>query len=154
MEKKNKSKPIEHILVTGISGSGKSTYARKIAEERKMPLIELDSFDRRWKEPNGYDAGVLAGFRRALEESKVPTIIEGQGIMRVPLEELSEYPLHIVRPDDETIISRRVERMMRTRGLGEDKRAEQIEKAKWLIANDRDNLDRLIQKHPKMFRVE
>lgn len=78
-----------HILVTGVSGSGKSTYARELSKKTGLPIVALDEFDTSWKEED-YTKGARKGVLRALKEINAPSIIEGQGIMRMKIPEISD----------------------------------------------------------------
>lgn len=82
---------LRHILVTGHSGAGKSTYARQLAEELGMPVHELDS---RAKEILSQDYPEHEGLgwpgdlsERVVREAlalDTPHVIEGTQIHDVP----------------------------------------------------------------------
>lgn len=82
---------LKHILVTGHSGAGKTTYARQLAQELGMPLHELDS---RAKEilsqdyPDHEDIGWPGDVsERVVREAlalDTPHVIEGTQIHDVP----------------------------------------------------------------------
>jgi len=65
---------MQRILIIGGSGSGKSTFARKIAERTGLPVIHLDQryFGPGWKEPRQEDwrettAALAAGDRWVMD---------------------------------------------------------------------------------------
>ena len=105
-----------HILVTGPSGAGKSTMARKVSEERGLPLISLDSYPE-WKsyEANkatqSYDDVAQVLINKGLAEPEF-SVIEGQQFMKlqkVP----KDHEFIVVDPGKEQVIKQRVERSKR-----------------------------------------
>lgn len=57
----------QRILVVGLSGSGKSTFARTVAEALELPCVELDSL---YWEPNWVDADPEVFRSRVAEATK------------------------------------------------------------------------------------
>ena len=88
-----KAEPTRHVLVTGHSGVGKSTYSEALSKKRKLPIYRLDDDPDfresvgKWKEtgkkPKDHEEVMKRVVDRALKQ-KVPHIIEGTPLLTDP----------------------------------------------------------------------
>jgi len=109
----------EIIIVTGMSGSGKTTYSEGLAKEEKYHIIHLDDIakeimfkkfnikssedSKRWKEEHTVqelikeiDESQIKALKWALKNAKPHTIIEGTGPYKVKSLAL-KYDIHAMK---------------------------------------------------------
>lgn len=93
---------MKFINIIGTTGSGKSTFARKLADKRKLQYIELDNLlwlDDWQESPN---EALFLKLKRAIEQAATGWAIDGLYTRTVPMimEEVDtviwlDYPFHI-----------------------------------------------------------
>lgn len=116
---------LKHILVTGHSGAGKTTYSRQLAEELGIPLHRLDVTTGPIMEaeyPEYWDKGTLGYpedvstrvIQQALNLDK-PHVIEGSHILEIP--ELTEgYKRILIDTPEDRVVEQRAQREYRNQG--------------------------------------
>ena len=89
------SKQAQHILVTGVPGSGKSTVARKLSRELGRDHIELDKVLKKgiW----AYDV---------VQKTKKPSVIEGFQLMDEDPTVFKGHDIRVVDAPDDVITQR------------------------------------------------
>jgi len=114
---------LKHILVTGFSGAGKTTYAKKLSGENKMPHVSLDAHPL-WKQWKGMEVSHLDpeeknAMRRlnnrklvedAIRKAKVPSIIEGVQLMHGDPELLKAHERHLIDTPLDRLVEQRLTR--------------------------------------------
>lgn len=77
------TKPISRVNVIGTSGSGKSTFSKKLAEALQFPFIEMDKifWGPKWKWPSDQD--FFANLKTALD--KPNWVLDGNYTRTVPI---------------------------------------------------------------------
>lgn len=118
------NKTAGHVLVTGHSGSGKSTYAKRLAKETGKPVIHIDEAYPEWREfmrrdkeqhlqPNSPTRDEYLALRRSLVlralATKVPSIIEGTQILGSS-DLWDGHDVKLIDPAESTIVRRRMRR--------------------------------------------
>jgi adenylate kinase family enzyme len=107
-------KEAQNILVTGPSGSGKSFAARKLSEEKKLPLVKLDDYPE-WKAFEKTREDYVGVAKRLVYKAlKEPgrKIIEGQQILS--LDELPKgHKVILIDPGKETTVVQRLRRSIK-----------------------------------------
>lgn len=117
----NPKPTLKHILVSGYSGAGKTTYAKNMADANKMPVVSLDNHPL-WKQWKGMDTAELdpeekAALRRinnrklvadAISTAKVPSIIEGVQLMHGDPELLKGHDRHLIDTPMDHLIEHRL----------------------------------------------
>jgi shikimate kinase len=94
------TKPLRHIVIAGHSGAGKTTFANRLGEHTKMPVIHLDEdpewqandalkdhvecFDKGTETHSNYRALCARVLERALVAAKEPSILEGCQVLIHP----------------------------------------------------------------------
>ena len=95
----------QHILITGLPGSGKTTLAKKIAGELGLPLISLDEVaakNKRW-------AGT-ADARKFIRRLDTPHVIEGTQLLGFRKEDLKGHQVHVLEEPKSVLVDRLVRR--------------------------------------------
>ena len=132
-----KTSSVKHTLVAGHSGAGKTTLSKRLAEQRGLPIYELDKdpdiveqLERQKayiKAGGGLDRGANARlptgpewdipFQRASEAGinralalKTPHVIEGTYLLDRDPKLLRDHELHLVDTPEDLVLNRRVER--------------------------------------------
>ena len=119
--------PVQHILVTGHSGAGKSTYAKSLAEQTGLPLHRFDKVPGMAEAMLGSDLARVHQLQRtAVEESlrnlSTPHILEGTAILAAP-ELTTGHRVVLMDAPREEILKARLNRMVQKaqeRGRPED----------------------------------
>ena len=92
----------QHILITGLPGSGKTTLAKKIAGELGLPLISLDEISRENNHTND--------FRRIVRELDEPHVIEGTQLLGFNKQEIEGHQIHLMEEPKDVLVDRLVQR--------------------------------------------
>ena len=150
----------KHILVTGFSGSGKTTYAKDLAKKKNLPIIHLDE-DPRWKpfmkahpELDHLKPGTERDKLLSLVDSivskalvtKKPHVIEGSQLAYGNISKIKKHDRILIATPVDEVVNRRVQRATeKRRARGEDVdrpgfREEQVAIARKLIAADKKNM--------------
>jgi DNA-directed RNA polymerase specialized sigma subunit/adenylate kinase family enzyme len=94
------------VLVTGVPGSGKTTLAYQLAQERNLPVIQLDLL----KSSKGQLFSDTAALRKLLPTLKSPHVIEGAQILGLNPDELKDYELIVLEQPRDVLVQRLVDR--------------------------------------------
>lgn len=116
---------LKHILVTGHSGAGKSTYAKELAEELGIPRHRLDVTTGPIMEaeyPGYWDDGTMGYPKdvstRVIQEAlglDTPHVIEGSHMLELP--ELTEgYKRILIDTPEDRVVEQRAQREYRNQG--------------------------------------
>lgn len=145
-----------HVLVTGHSGAGKTTLAKKLSKEMQLPIYDIDS-DRLWKKSkvkdheDRYKEGTKAydKFNRVRKKMvdqaldlKKPHIIEGAQLLVDPDRLLGHKTVLVDTPEPRVILQRLV-RDKEDGKLDRDGVRKRVEKAKELIDGLRPQVEKL-----------
>lgn len=84
----------QHILITGVPGSGKTTFAREKARELGIPHVELDKYLRKNK-MNAIDA---------IRNIETPSVVDGVQILGVDPGELKGHKIETMDATDERLM--------------------------------------------------
>ena len=99
------AKKPQHVFITGLPGSGKTTLAKKKAKELGLPLISLDEVaakNKRW-------AGT-ADARRFIRRLDTPHVIEGTQLLGFRKEDLKGHQVHVLEEPKSVLVDRLVRR--------------------------------------------
>ena len=101
VKKKTANKP-QHVFITGLPGSGKTTLAKKIAGELGLPLISLDEISRENNHTND--------FRRIVRELDESHVIEGTQLLGFNKQDFEGHHLQFLEEPKDVLVDRLVQR--------------------------------------------
>ena len=94
----------QHVFITGLPGSGKTTLAKKIAGELGLPLISLDEISRENKYTHTND------FRLAIKELEEPHVVEGTQLLGFNKQDFEGHQIHLMEEPKDVLVDRLVQR--------------------------------------------
>ena len=94
----------QHVFITGLPGSGKTTLAKKKAKELGLPLISLDEISRENKYAHTND------FRRIVRELDEPHVIEGTQLLGFNKQDFEGHHLQFLEEPKDVLVDRLVQR--------------------------------------------
>lgn len=138
---------LRHILVTGQSGSGKSTEADRLGKELNVPVIHLDDqpgFGAPGVDPN-YIEDLDTATQEIINNLDTPHIVEGTQMTGdyFPVELLKQHDLRIMDADEDELVRRLTTRGWNTQSGREYMGAETSDAVRQKIREDKKNIDRL-----------
>lgn len=95
-----------HIFVTGVPGSGKTTESKKLAKDKGLPLLSLDSL----KSETDLKFAGTAESRKALAALDKPHVVEGVQILGFGPKDLKGHELKVMKQPDKVLVDRLVRR--------------------------------------------
>lgn len=116
--KKASDEAVRHIMVTGHSGAGKSTYAKALAARSGLPLYEYDKVPGLAEAMLGNDHETVTRLQRAavadsLKNLKTPHVLEGTALLAAP--ELTQgHQVVLMDAPREAILKARLDRMIQS----------------------------------------
>lgn len=110
-----------HIIITGTSGSGKSSLAKDLSQKLGLPIAATDDnpdFKAAIKNNKIVDGNfkfntqdqIIAA--RKLLKLDTSHILEGSGFLHLDKEELDPHVLHLVNPEKDVVIKQRINRWL------------------------------------------
>jgi DNA-directed RNA polymerase beta subunit len=114
---KTAADPVQHIMVTGHSGAGKSTYAKSLAEQTGLPLYRFDEVPGMEEAMLGTDHEKVHQLQRAavadsLKNFTTPHIMEGTALLTSP-ELMKGHRVVLMDAPRDALLKARLERMIR-----------------------------------------
>jgi DNA-directed RNA polymerase beta subunit len=115
-EKKAEDRPPQHILITGHSGAGKSTFAKSLAKQTGLPLHQFDEVPGMAEAMLGSDHAKVHQLQRAavadgLKNLTTPHIMEGTALLSSP-ELMQGHRVILMDAPREALLKARLERMV------------------------------------------
>jgi len=93
-------KKLKHVLVVGVPGSGKTTFATRYAKKNGMDLVSIDGIPKKKGFPN------TADLRKLMDKLDKPTVIEGYQIAGLTKSEVAGHKVITMKHSKKTIIDR------------------------------------------------
>lgn len=97
-----------HIMITGVPGAGKTTEAKRLAEETGMPMVSIDGLPAEYRGPGHWVR--TDGARRFLKDLDEPHIVEGTQLMGLTPEERKGHDFRLMQQPRDVIVQRLVDR--------------------------------------------
>jgi len=157
-EVKTAQDKLKHILITGQSGSGKTTEAKRLSAELGMPVVHLDQ--QKGFGPKGVDPDYIEDLTKATQDIignlDKPHIVEGTQLLseQFPLELLRSNDLRILEADEDELVRRLTERGWNTESGRDLKGPESADEARHVAKHQRKSVDNLVERLKKKAALE
>ena len=157
-EVKTAQEQLKHILITGQSGSGKTTEAKRLAAELGMPVVHLD--EQKGFGAKGVDPDYIEDLTKATQDIignlDKPHIVEGTQLLseQFPLELLRSNDLRILEADEDELVKRLTERGWNTESGRDLKGPESADEARHVAKHQRKSVDNLVERLKKKAALE
>ena len=157
-EVKTAQDQLKHILITGQSGSGKTTEAKRLAAELGMPVVHLDEqkgFGAKGVDPD-YIEDLTEATQDIISNLDKPHIVEGTQMLseQFPLELLRSNDLRILEADEDELVKRLTERGWNTESGRDLKGPDSTDEARHVVKHQRKSVDSLVERLKKKASLE
>ena len=144
---------LKHILITGQSGSGKTTEAKRLAGELGMPVLHLD--EQKGFGAKGIDPDYIEDLAQATQDIignlDKPHVVEGTQLLseQFPLDLLRSNDLRVLEAGEDELVRRLTNRGWNTESGRDLKGPEHADEARHVVRHQRKSVDSLVERLKK-----